>query len=68
MFDLDRFIADCRAALSADPSHKLVRDVVAREVSDAAGVLRGLGEPKRAEIQKLYHSPDLTILNVIWRR
>jgi predicted metal-dependent enzyme (double-stranded beta helix superfamily) len=29
-------------------------------------VLRGLGEPKRAEIQKLHHSSDLTIINVIW--
>ena len=26
----------------------------------------GLGEPKRAEIQKLFHSDALTILNVIW--
>jgi len=25
-----------------------------------------LGEPRRAEVQKLYHSEDLTILNVIW--
>jgi predicted metal-dependent enzyme (double-stranded beta helix superfamily) len=66
MFDLDRFVADCRAALAADPSHKLVREVVAHSVSDAAAVLKGLGEPKRAEIQKLYHAPDLTILNVIW--
>src|SRR5262245_45261975 len=66
MFDLEHFIAECRAALSADPSHKLVREVVARAVADPAIVLRGLGEPKRAEIQKLYHASDLTILNVIW--
>ena len=66
MFDLQKFIADCRAALAADPSHRLVREVVAREVSDPAAVLRGVGEPKRAELQKLYHAPDLTILNVIW--
>ena len=66
MFDLDRFTADCRAALAADSSHKLVRDVVARAVSEPAAILKGLGEPKRAEIQKLYHAPDLTILNVIW--
>lgn len=66
MFDLDQFIADCRGALAADKSHKLVRDVVARAVSDPAAVLEGLGAPKRAEIQKLYHSDDLTILNVIW--
>ena len=66
MFDLQQFTADCRAALKADSSHKSVREVVARAVSDPANVLKGLGEPKRAEIQKLYHAPDLTILNVIW--
>src|SRR5262245_34394374 len=66
MFDLDQFIADCRAALTADRSHKLVREAVARAVSDPPSVLKGLGEPKRAGVQKLYHAPDLTILNVIW--
>jgi len=66
MFNLDQFIADCLAALAADHSHKLVHEVVARAVSDAAAVLRQLGEPKRAQLQKLYHAPDLTILNVIW--
>jgi predicted metal-dependent enzyme (double-stranded beta helix superfamily) len=66
MFDLDRFIADCRVALAEDQSHKSVREVVARAVSDPARVLKGLGEPRRAEVQKLYQSEDLTILNVIW--
>jgi predicted metal-dependent enzyme (double-stranded beta helix superfamily) len=66
MFDVDQFIADCREALAADKSHKLVRDVVARAVSEPASVLKRLGEPRRAEIQKLYHAPDLTILNVVW--
>jgi predicted metal-dependent enzyme (double-stranded beta helix superfamily) len=66
MFELDRFVVDCRAALAADPSHKQVREVVARSVADPAAVLKGLGEPDRAGIQKLYHAPDLTILNVIW--
>jgi predicted metal-dependent enzyme (double-stranded beta helix superfamily) len=66
MFDLDQFIADCRAAVAADPSHKLAREVVARAVADPAGILRQLGEPKRAQLQKLYHAQDLTILNVIW--
>jgi predicted metal-dependent enzyme (double-stranded beta helix superfamily) len=65
-FDLDQFIADRRAARAADPSHKLVREVVARAVSDPSAVLKGLGEPKRAESQRLYHSDTLTILNVIW--
>ena len=66
MFDLQQFTADCRAALAADPSHKLVREVVAQAVSDTNALLREIGEPKRAEIQKLYHAPELTILNVIW--
>jgi predicted metal-dependent enzyme (double-stranded beta helix superfamily) len=66
MFDLEQFAADCRAALNTDSSHKSVREVLARAVADPAGILKTLGEPKRAEIQKLYHAPDLTILNVIW--
>jgi predicted metal-dependent enzyme (double-stranded beta helix superfamily) len=65
-FVLDQFVADCRAARDADPSHKLVREVVARAVSDPGAVLRTLGEPQRAQIQKLYQSDTLTILNVIW--
>jgi len=66
MFDLDTFVADCRSALAADKSHKSVREGVARAVSNPSAVLKGLGEPKRAAVQKLYHSSDLTILNVIW--
>ena len=66
MFDLDRFIEDCRAAVREDPTHKSVREIVARAVSDPAGVIAGLGEPRRAEVQKLYNAPDLTILNVVW--
>ncbi len=66
MFDLEQFTADCRTALAIESSHKPVREVVARAVSEPGSVLKGLGEPKRAEIQKLYHAPDLTILNVIW--
>ena len=66
MFDLDQFVADCRSALAADKSHKLVRDVVARAVSDPKSVLKGLGEPTRAMLKPLYRSEDLTILNIIW--
>jgi predicted metal-dependent enzyme (double-stranded beta helix superfamily) len=64
--ELDRFIADCRAAHAADRSHKAVREVVARAVSEPGEVLKMLGAPKRGEVQKIYHSPELTILNVIW--
>jgi predicted metal-dependent enzyme (double-stranded beta helix superfamily) len=66
MFDLDQFIVDCRSALAADKTHKHVREVVARAVSDPAVVLRRLGAPKRAEIKKLHHADDLTIVNVVF--
>jgi predicted metal-dependent enzyme (double-stranded beta helix superfamily) len=66
MFDLDRFIVDCRDAIAADSTHRGVREVVARAVSDPAAALAGLGEPHRAEVQGLYRSEDLTILNVVW--
>jgi predicted metal-dependent enzyme (double-stranded beta helix superfamily) len=66
MFDLERFIEDCRAAVAEDPSHKAVREIVARAVSAPGDVLKGLGEPKRADVQTLYHSDTLTILNITW--
>ncbi len=66
MFDLDRFIADCRAAVAEDESHKAVREVVARAVAEPTGVLKGVGEPRFAGVERIYHAPDLTILNVVW--
>ena len=54
MFDLDRFIDDCREAVREDPSHKAAREVVARAVADPAAVLAGLGEPSGAGVKPLY--------------
>jgi predicted metal-dependent enzyme (double-stranded beta helix superfamily) len=65
-FDKDRFVADCVAAVEADPSHKLVREVVARAVSEPGELMRALGEPTRAQAQKLYASDKITILNLVW--
>ncbi|HEV2101028.1 MAG TPA: hypothetical protein VGR45_19135 [Stellaceae bacterium] len=66
MFDLDRFIDDCRDAVIGDASHKAVREVLSRAVSDPSAVLAGLGEPDRAGVEPLYRSESLTILNVVW--
>lgn len=68
MFDLDRFVADCRAAVAADPSHKLVREIVARAVAEPPAVLKAVGEPKLGHVEALYRGEDVTILNVIWPR
>ena len=66
MFDTERFVADCRAAFAEDPTHKAIREVLASAVSNPTAVLNGLGEPTRAEIQKLFHSDALTIIKVVW--
>jgi predicted metal-dependent enzyme (double-stranded beta helix superfamily) len=66
MFDLDQFAADCREALREKSAQPAMREVLARAVSDPGAVLKALGEPKQGELIKLYHSPDLTILNVLW--
>jgi predicted metal-dependent enzyme (double-stranded beta helix superfamily) len=65
-FDLDGFVADCRAALRESSPPKAMREVLARAVAEPDAVLRALGEPKRGQIQKLHQSSDLTILNVVW--
>ena len=51
MFDLDRFIEDCRDAVRQDPCHKAAREVVARAVSDPAAVLAGArrADPRRRD-------------------
>ncbi len=67
MFDLDRFVDECRAALAAERAGgRAVREVVARAVSDPAALLRALGEPRRAGLNVLHHAPDLTVLNLVW--
>ena len=65
-FDIDRFVEACTQAIAQDPTHKAAREVVARAVSDPGAVLAGLGAPVRAGVQRIYRSPTLTILNLVW--
>ena len=66
MFETEGFVSDCRRAFHADPTNRSVREVLAGALADPAAVLRALGEPRRAEIRKLFHSDSLTIINVVW--
>ena len=66
MFELERFVADCRAAVAEDPSHKTVREIVARAVAAPAEVLKAVGEPRFGQVEALYRGDDLTVLNVVW--
>ena len=66
MFDLDRFKADCSAAVGETAAVQAVREIVGRAVADPGAVQKVIGEPRRAEVQILHRSADLTILNVVW--
>lgn len=66
MFEKDRFIEDCRAALKEGNAQAAIRELVAQAVSDPAQVLRALGEPTRSGVETLYRAADLTILNLCW--
>jgi predicted metal-dependent enzyme (double-stranded beta helix superfamily) len=66
VFELDQFIADCRKAIQEQPAQRAIRELVARAVAEPGQVLTALGEPTRAGVNKLYQSPELTILNLVW--
>jgi len=66
MFDLDQFVADCRAALTEHSPQAATRELVRRAVAQPGDVERTLGTPTEGKFVTLYHAPDLTILNLIW--
>lgn len=66
MFDKERFIEECRAALKEQDTQAAIRELVARAVSAPAEIMQALGEPKRAGVNTIYKTDDLTILNLCW--
>ncbi len=65
MLDLDQLIEDCRGAL-ADASPQLaVKDVLARTMATPAEVEAALPATS-AELTAIHHSPELTMLKVVW--
>lgn len=66
MFEKERFIQECRAALKESDAHAAIRELVARAVSEPADIVRALGEPQRAGVDTIYKADDLTILNLCW--
>jgi predicted metal-dependent enzyme (double-stranded beta helix superfamily) len=63
MFNRDRFVADCLAAIREIDSHRAVSELVARAIRDPAEIIAELGEPRQATVEVLYTSDALTILN-----
>ena len=66
MFEKERFIEDCRAALAERTPQDAIRELVERAVREPGHIVRALGTPTRSGVEKVYHAPDLTILNLSW--
>jgi predicted metal-dependent enzyme (double-stranded beta helix superfamily) len=66
MFEKERFIEDCRAALKESNAQGAIRELVARVVSEPVPIIRELGEPRLAGVNPLYRADDLTILDLRW--
>lgn len=64
MFDPDRFIHDCLAAVGSGP--EAIHELLAAAIGDSGGVLAALGEPVHAGLTPLYRSPELTVINFVW--
>ncbi len=66
MFQTDRFIEACRAALAESDAQGAIRELVASACSEPLQLMRSLGEPERAGVNTIYKADDLTILNLCW--
>jgi predicted metal-dependent enzyme (double-stranded beta helix superfamily) len=66
MFDLDTFIADCRAALGHPNAGGAVRELLERAVAQPGEVEEAVGTPTMGGVTTLHHTPELTVLNVVW--
>jgi predicted metal-dependent enzyme (double-stranded beta helix superfamily) len=67
MFDRERFVADCQAAVGPGVHPRVLREVVARAVDDPAALMQVLGEPQPGPPGVLHRAGDLTIINVCWK-
>ena len=65
VFDIDRFVVDCRTALGEGQSHSALREVLQRAMASPRQVGEAL-DPREGGLTLLHHAPDLTILHVVW--
>ena len=66
MFEVERFIEDCRQALAESLPQSAIQEIVERATSRPGEIEKALGTPRSGGIETLYRSPELTILNIIW--
>jgi len=64
MFDLDAFVARCRAAVPAGPD--AIAHIVREAIADPAAIDAALGAPTRAGARVLYQAPHMNVIQFVW--
>lgn len=65
MFEIDEFVADCRAALSETQPRQAIAELLRRAMREPSAVVEAL-PPTQAEVVAYHASSDLTVLKVVW--
>ena len=66
MFEIDKFIKECKKAVVDPECNKIIRELVSSAVEDKTSLMAAIGEPQRGGVHRLYVSEELTILNIVW--
>src|ERR687897_713120 len=65
MFDIDDLIVDLRAAVDESEPRRAVREVLERSLSEPDEIAEAM-DPQEGGITLVHHTPELTVLNVVW--
>jgi predicted metal-dependent enzyme (double-stranded beta helix superfamily) len=65
VFDLDELIVDLQAAAAETEPRVAVKEVLERTMSDPEPIAEAL-DPQEGGISLVHHTPELTVLHVVW--
>lgn len=65
-FRLDSFVSNCRALATAANAQQAIKPLLQQAVSVPDALYAEIGKPLKSQIEKLYVSDTLTLINVIW--
>ncbi|MCH8939671.1 MAG: hypothetical protein IIC27_00920 [Chloroflexi bacterium] len=67
MFEIERFLEECRSALAESTPELALKELMERTVSTPDELLRAFGQPDTLDnVQPLYRSDDLTVMHFVW--
>jgi predicted metal-dependent enzyme (double-stranded beta helix superfamily) len=65
MFDIDELLTRCQEAMAENEPRQAVRDVLQRALERPTEVAEALN-PTEGGLDILHHTPELTVLHVVW--